>query len=142
MIGLAIGSAAPVSADEAIGRVETLQAIRAVENPHETSRPGRYGELGPYQFRRSTWRMYTKIPFEHALERHHSEEVAVKHYEWIKRGLLRNGLTADPYNIALAWNGGLMAAVRGRTSTSARDYATRVNNLAQEFQASRIAGMN
>lgn len=142
MIGLAIGGAAPVAATEVNERVETLQAIRAVENPHGTSRPGRHGELGPYQFRRSTWRMYTKLPFEQAIERHHAEEVAVKHYEWIKRGLLRNGLAADAYHIALAWNGGLMAAVRGRASASAHDYATRVNNLAQELQASRVAGMN
>lgn len=142
MIGLAMGAAAPVQASEAKDRVDTLQAIRAVENPHGTSRPGRHGELGPYQFRKSTWRMYTKIPFEHAAERDYAEAVAVRHYEWIKRGLLRNGLTADPYNIALAWNGGLMAAVRGRASASAHDYAKRVNNLAQELHASRLAGMN
>jgi hypothetical protein len=142
LIGWAIVGAAPVRATEMKDRVDTLQAIRAVENPHGTSRPGRYGELGPYQFRKATWRMYTKVPFEHALERHQAEEVAVKHYEWIRRGLLRNGLAADSYNIALAWNGGLMATVRGRASASAHDYAARVNNLAREFQASRIAGMN
>lgn len=126
---------------QAAGRTETLQAIRAVENPRDIARPGRFGELGAYQFRKSTWRMHSRLPFERALDRGASEEVAVKHYEWLKRGLTRNGIAPSSYNIALAWNGGLMAAVRGRAPAAARDYAARVNNLAQEFDASRLVSV-
>ncbi|ACB76779.1 hypothetical protein [Opitutus terrae] len=125
----------------AVGRAEILRAIQAVENPHDTSRPGKYGELGPYQFRRSTWRMHTKAPFAEALNRYAAEDVAVRHYEWLKRGLLRNGVAPTPYMIALAWNGGLTAAVRGRASASAHDYASRVNNLAQEMNRSRLVSV-
>jgi len=119
-------------------RAETLEAIRAVENPRNTTRPGKHGELGVYQFRRVTWRMHTDMPFERALDREAAEDVAVKHYEWVKRGLVRNGLAATPYNIALAWNGGLSAAVRGRASKAAHNYAERVNNLVME-RAQRVA---
>ncbi len=120
-------------------RSATLEAIHCVENPHDSLRPGRRGELGAYQFRSSTWRMHTDVPFERALTREESEKVAIQHYDWLKRGLERNGVEPTPYNIALAWNAGLAAAVRGRAPTAARDYAERVNNLAQEFQATRLA---
>ncbi len=119
-------------------RAETLEAIRAVENPRNTARPGKHGELGVYQFRRVTWRMHTDMPFERAVERDASEQVALKHYEWVKRGLVRNGLPATPYNIALAWNGGLSATVQGRASKAAHNYAERVNNLVSE-RAQRVA---
>lgn len=123
-------------------RTETLEAIHHVENPRDVRSPGRYGELGPYQFRRSTWRMHTDQPFERALEREASEQVAILHYEWIARGLRRNGIAVTPYTIALAWNGGLSATVRGRAPRSARSYAERVSNLAEEFRAERVAAMH
>ena len=71
------------------GRAETLEAIHRVENPRDSTKPGRYGELGAYQFRRGTWKMHTKVPFERALDRVESEEVALRHYEWLRRGLER-----------------------------------------------------
>lgn len=119
-------------------RAETLEAIRAVENPRNTKRPGKYGELGAYQFRRDTWRMHTDQPFERAVEREVAEQVALKHYEWVRRGLVRNGVPATPYNIALAWNSGLSSVVRGRASASAHNYAERVNNLVTE-RMTRVA---
>jgi hypothetical protein len=125
----------------ASGRAETLEAIHAVENPHDSTLPGRYGELGPYQFRRSTWRMHTGLPFEQALDRSASDEVAIRHYEWLKRGLTRSGLAPTPYNIALAWNGGLSATIRGRVTSSAHNYAERVNNLALELSTARLASV-
>lgn len=122
-------------------RAETLEAIHAVENPHDSPQPGRYGELGAYQFRPSTWRMHTVVPFQQALNRDASDEVALRHYEWLKRGLVRSGLAPTPYNIALAWNGGLTATVRGRVSAASRNYAERVSNLVQEFRATRLASV-
>lgn len=101
--------------------------------------PGRHGELGPYQFRRSTWRMHTGLPFEQALDRDASQEVAIRHYEWLRRGLVRAGLAATPYNIALAWNGGLTATIRGRTSAASHRYAERVANITQELSTAHLA---
>ncbi|MBK8857526.1 MAG: hypothetical protein IPN11_07505 [Opitutaceae bacterium] len=119
-------------------RWETLQAIHWVENPHNSPKAGPCGELGAYQFREKTWRMHTQVPFKQAINRTHSDEVAVRHYEWIKRGLVRAGLPVTPYNVALAWNGGLAATVRGRVPAATRNYAERVNNLALQLGQTRM----
>lgn len=111
-------------------RWATLEAIHHLENPRNSPRPGRHGELGAYQFRASTWRMHTDEPFERALDRATADRIAVKHYEWLKRGLEKARVPATPYNIALAWNGGLDAAIRGRSPRVAHDYAQRATNLA------------
>ena len=134
----ALLTGAPTQA-RASGRAETLEAIHRIENPRDLTRPGRYGELGAYQFRRGTWRMHTDVPFEKALDRLQSEEVAVRHYEWLRRGLARNGFPQTPYYIALAWNGGLASVVRGRAPRAAHDYAERVMNLLADLSSSRLA---
>ena len=81
--------------------------------------------------------MHTNLPFRRALERELSDVVAVRHYEWLKRGLERAGLSASTYNIALAWNGGLEAAIRGRAPRAAHSYAGRATNLAAAIVAQR-----
>lgn len=122
-------------------RWETLKAINLVENPRNSPKPGAAGELGPYQFRERTWRMHTSKPFALAVEREHADEVAVLHYEWLRVGLERNGMTASPYNIALAWNAGLSAVVNGRVGTGTRGYASRVANLVWELNRNQIAAL-
>jgi len=119
-------------------RWETLEAIHWIENPRNSAQPGPYGELGAYQFRESTWRKYTSVPFSRAVERPVSDAVAVKHYEWIKRGLVRNGVEATPYNVALAWNAGLAAAISGSVQDATRSYAERVSNVAQSLHATQL----
>lgn len=118
-------------------RAETLRAINWVENPTNHARRGSKGELGPYQFRAQTWRLHTSKSFELAVVREHADAVAVKHYEWIKRGLVEVGIAPTPFNIALAWNSGLGAVQRGRVPTVSYGYAQRVSNLveAQRRQA-------
>ena len=120
-------------------RWATLEAIHKLENPRNLPRPGPKGELGAYQFRSSTWRMHTKTPFYRAIDRQESDVVAVKHYEWLKRGLEQAGLPATTYNIALAWNGGLSAAIKGRAPRAAHDYAARATNLATIYAAPQEA---
>jgi hypothetical protein len=114
----------------AASRWETLQAIHLVENPTDRTGYGPRGELGAYQFRADTWRLHTKKPFRMALDRATSDEVAVAHYEWIKRGLIGAGIDANTYNIALAWNCGLGAVVSGRVPAVTYRYASQVKNLA------------
>jgi len=118
-------------------RSATLEAIHHLENPRDSRRPGARGELGAYQFRRQTWRMHTNEPFSRALERRVSDDVAQKHYEWLKAGLERGGLPASSYNIALAWNCGLGAVLNGRTPAASRDYAERAVALATEFDGTK-----
>lgn len=125
---------------QAAGRWATLEAIHQIENPMELTRRGAHGELGAYQFRETTWRMHTNEPFSRALDRAKSDMVAVRHYEWLKKGLERAGLVPTPYNIALAWNGGLDAVVQGRSVAGTHDYARRAVNLAQVLE-SRAASM-
>ncbi|HEY0967736.1 MAG TPA: hypothetical protein VGD88_10130 [Opitutaceae bacterium] len=127
-----------VSVASASDRWETLQAIHWIENPTESVAPGRFGELGAYQFRRSTWQMHTKQPFHLATNRAESDKVAVAHYEWIKRGLERNGIEASPFNIALAWNAGLSAVVERRVPSVSRGYASRVVNLVNDLKARQM----
>jgi hypothetical protein len=120
-------------------RWATLEAIHQLENPRNSDAPGAFGELGPYQFREATWRTYTSAPFAQALDRHISDAVAVKHYNWLKAELERRGLEATPYRIALAWNGGMGAALSGNPPAAAADYAWRAANLAAEFSKTKLA---
>jgi hypothetical protein len=120
-------------------RAETLRAINWVENPTNHTRRGSKGELGPYQFRAQTWRLHTTMPFQLAVVREHADEIAVKHYEWIRQGLLDAGIEPTPFNIALAWNSGLAAVQRGRVPTVSYGYAQRVTNLV-EAQRRQVAG--
>lgn len=114
-------------------RWATLEAIHHLENPNNLTRPGTFGELGAYQFRQITWTMHTTLPFNRALDRTASDMVAVKHYDWLKRGLEKAGVPATTYNIALAWNAGLTAAISGKAPRAAREYASRAANLAAVF---------
>lgn len=118
-------------------RWETLRAINWVENPTNHTRAGRFGELGPYQFRSGTWKMHTKRPFSQATHREAADEVAVHHYEWLKRMLTKAGVDANAFNIAMAWNCGIDNVLKGRVPSASYDYATRVTNLVQTFKEHR-----
>ncbi len=135
------GAACAVGTARASERWETLEAIHRIENPFDSPRPGRCGELGPYQFRESTWRMHTTVPFVQAVERRLADEVAIRHYEWLKRRLECNGLPATPYNIALAWNAGVNAVLRGRVPASTQGYAERATNIAAELRRNQIVSV-
>lgn len=119
------------SVAHASSRWSTLEAIHQLENPRDLTRFGPRGELGAYQFRPATWSLHTDVPFQRALERPMSDLVAGRHYDWLSRRLEAAGLRSSPYNIALAWNGGITAAVNGRSSRAAHAYATRAANLAE-----------
>ena len=127
-----------VASAEAASRSATLEAIHHLENPDDSSRPGTRGELGAYQFRVSTWRIHTSLPFRQALDRRTSDIIAVQHYEWLKSRLEAAGKPATTYNIALAWNGGVAAAITGRAPRVAHLYAQRAVNLASAFERPKL----
>ncbi|MGA3006521.1 MAG: hypothetical protein ABSE59_01390 [Opitutaceae bacterium] len=122
-------------------RWETLEAIHWVENPHNSTRLGPHGELGPYQFRQSTWRMYSRRPFYEAINREYSDEVAVKHYEWLKQGLENAGIEITPYNIAMAWNAGLDAVIGKHVPMTSHAYAEQVTNLVEQVKRNELAAV-
>jgi hypothetical protein len=123
-----------ISVAAASDRWETLRAINWVENPTNQTQVGRFGELGPYQFRPGTWRMHTDKPFRQAIQREAADEVAVKHYEWIKRTFLKAGVDPNVFNIAMAWNCGVEAVLSGRAPRVSYHYAERVNNLVETLK--------
>ena len=137
-VGLLLSGVAQLQASD---RAETLLSIHWVENPSDSPRPGALGELGAYQFRADTWRMHTQRPFAEAIDRQASDEVAIRHYEWLKATLVRGGVEPSTYNIALAWNAGVNAVLKGRAPAIAHDYATRVTNLATEMSAQHVVAM-
>lgn len=115
-------------------RWETLRAINWVENPTNQTTVGRFGELGPYQFRPATWRMHTQKPFRQAIQREVADEVAVRHYEWIKRSFEQAGVEPNVFNIAMAWNCGVNAVIAGRAPAVSYSYAQRVSNLVETLK--------
>lgn len=113
-----------------------LRGIRIVETQDQLHPPrGKLGERGPYQFRRNTWRMHTNASFDLAENREVANTVAKRHYLWIQAQLKANGVEPSPYHIAIAWNAGVNAVIRGRVPAVSRDYANRVLNLAGTFIA-------
>ncbi len=138
VVSVLLASVSEVAADVGTDRAVTLQAIHQLENPRNVTRAGPRGELGAYQFRAGTWSMHTSEPFSRALDRAVSDHVAIRHYDWLKRGLEAARMAATPYTIALAWNGGLTAAITGRAPASARDYASRAANLARVLRAEAV----
>lgn len=133
-----VGSGLVATADAGTDRAEVLRAINWVENPTNHTRPGAHGELGPYQFRAKTWQLHTRKSFHLAVIREHADEIAVKHYEWIKRGLERAGIDPNPFNIAMAWNSGLGSVVNGKVPAVTYNYAQRVSNLVETQRQQRL----
>jgi hypothetical protein len=83
--------------------------------------------------------MYSRRPFYEAINRQYSDEVAIKHYEWLKEGLARAGIEATSYNIAMAWNAGLDAVIGHRVPSTSRGYAEQVSNIAAEVKRNELA---
>jgi len=116
-----------------------LYAIRMVESgDNYNCPPGRFGEQGPYQFRREVWNQYTRAPFARA-RTGYADQVALEHYQWIVSRLKSNGMTPSPWRIAAAWNGGVESVISGRVPRASRSYATRVVNLVEDQQSIRAA---
>ena len=79
--------------------------------------------------------MHTTTPFSSAINRQISDAVALRHYDYLKKGLEAARMPATPYYIALAWNSGLGAATSGRSPAVSHDYARRASNLAASYDA-------
>ena len=106
-----------------------LRCIADVESHDVFNKIGAHGERSQYQIMYDTWTMYSKVPFNQAGQSENQPEVqrVVKmHIGTIKKAILKRGWKVNPYNIALAWNGGpnrLVYLFRNK------DYAERVSNL-------------
>ena len=103
-------------------QVELLAGIAEVEGWQ--GRVGPAGEMGPWQMLPRVWVSYAGT----------AEQRAVKHLRYLEKELLQAGVDPQPFNLALAWNAGLAAVLRGRAPARAYDYARRVCN---RIEASR-----
>ena len=74
--------------------------------------------------------MHTSSNFDLAENREVANTVATRHYAWIQAQLQANGCEPSSYNVALAWNAGVNAVIRGNAPAVAHDYANRVLNIA------------
>lgn len=125
-------SAAAVNADR-VGAI--LRGIAQAEAVTDPTKPGPDGELGIYRITPGTWRDRSQLPFRLCgTDRRAEESVARAHVAWIEHGYREARITPTPYRVALAWNGGLSAALNGTSPRSARDYAQRVANLVEAAQ--------
>jgi len=105
-----------------------LDATRAIENWH--GRDGAAGELGPYQVRPSTWRQHMgTLPASYAREEQWGRECARRHVAWLQARLVAAGIDPNAFNLALAYNAGDGAVLRGRAPVIAYQHATRVQAL-------------
>ncbi len=112
--------------------LDFLSAVRQVESGDRYDcPPGRAGELGAYQFRREVWSRYTQAAFTQA-QTSVADEVAARHYAWIASQLEARGIAVSPWNLAVAWNGGIGTVGSRRIPRATRDYADRVVNLVQD----------
>lgn len=139
ILALGLGStslARARSAQSIIDRDAFLSAIAEVETGGNVHAVGRHGERGQYQFRKNVWRQYTTRSFFDAHNPTLSYYVALKHFDWLYDGFLRNGRTPTPYLMAAAWNGGLSRTLSGRLPSSTRSYAQRVSNIIAVTEAS------
>ncbi len=128
----ATGYIARAAPDPSARVTELLYAIRQVESGNRYDLPpGRYGELGAYQFRREVWVQHTHAPFADA-RTPFADTVARLHYQWITEHLRHSGTPVTPWNIAAAWNCGVVAVNSDRIPWRSRDYANRVINLYRE----------
>jgi hypothetical protein len=110
--------------------------IRKVEDWNGND--GRHGERGPYQVTRAVWRQHIPDePFILARQEDWGRACALKHIAWLRQQLRRAGLDDNAHTVALAYNAGLTAVLKGKAPMDSYDYALRVENLYLTTEARR-----
>lgn len=96
-----------------------LTCIAAVESGNNPDAVGRHGERGAFQM----------SPAVVAECGGYSERHAMRWLLQLERDLIRANVDVMPFNLALAWNAGIGAAISGKAPMASYDYALRVANL-------------
>lgn len=105
-----------------------LDATREIENWQ--GKDGQHGERGAYGVREAVWQQHMGgMDFALARQERWGRECARRHVEWLQARLQAAGIHPGVFNVALAYNAGLSAVVRGRVPMRAYDYANRLRNL-------------
>lgn len=105
--------------------------LASVETPNGIpAKPGPAGDTG-------RWQLTPAVRHDRAVDLRRigkpitDENLAIAHVVWIEHVLLKNHITPTPYTVALAWNAGIGAELRGTAPARARDFARRVANLVE-----------
>lgn len=125
-------------------RLDVLRMIRAIKMTENTPIDfiGGFGERSEYQFRRTTWEQYSKMPFERASSQDHISQsevtrVAIAHCKWAMAALRGLHMRETPYAVALVWKNGYGNVERLHLSSDGIDYARRAQNIYETLDAVR-----
>lgn len=109
-----------------------LAVLHQLENPANSRKPGKFGELGPWQITPAVWAEVTNKPFtvENAFDPVLGRKIAYKHVLRLTEAMRQHGIEPNVYKLALAWNAGLGAVFHPEHApASALLYADRANVL-------------
>ena len=113
-----------------------LRTISGIETPYnQPNKIGQAGERAEFQFTAEVWKHYSNVPFKSIGSRKNRQEVqrvALRHLLNIESTLEKRHVAVTPYNIAIAWNGGLY---RSEYLPRHRDYAQRASNLYERYRS-------
>jgi hypothetical protein len=142
VMSLSMAQTASASSQPDFDKSAFLSAIAEVETGGNPRAVGRQGERGLYQFRSGVWKQYTSRSFFQAHNPDVSYGVAVKHFDWLYDGFVRNGRQPTAFMMAAAWNSGLNRALSGRLPSGTRSYAQRVANIITVSEAQQVAWLD
>jgi|LakMenEpi03Aug12_release.lakeMendotaPanAssembly.Ray.scaffolds.fasta_scaffold191638_3 hypothetical protein len=124
MIALAVilGLVSPSEIDTVV------QAIEMAENSPWNS-PG-----GALQFKESTWKEETKLPYSYAQKPVIARKIARERLMKHAAALERLGIKPTAYLLGSAWNKGFTGALRLRKANQKCKYGERVHNIFESLQ--------
>jgi hypothetical protein len=117
----------------AVDRTRVLGAIAMVETGSTGVKMGAAGEYTRYQILPATWVRFSTKSMRWATQAE-VDRVAHLLLEEIMQSLKSRRMAVTPYNIALAWNGGV-GSLGTRPPTRRSDYAERVNNIYEYLES-------
>ncbi len=117
---------APAHAQVDLARL--LRCIAALETGDHMAKIGLHGERSSWQLTRKAWNQMSTKPWSDAFDRKIAEGVAGKYLAYLNAELIRRGVCATPYRLAVCWRVGL----NGIHSDGAMNYGRRCENLYNE----------
>lgn len=113
-----------------------LRPLSMLETGNNDYAVGTAGERSRWQIRKTTWRKYTKVPFEYARNANIAAVVASAHVQYLRDKLTTayGGREPSPAQLYCAWNMGLTGFRRrqylvSRCPTAVQERAERYANL-------------
>lgn len=131
----------PPAIIQQIDQEALLWAIAAVESGGDPKAVCSDGTcLGLYQFTESTWELCSDVPFQAATIREYADSAARVYLAQLIERLTSSGHPADVHNLAVSWNAGPGAVIKGNATRATVDYALRVGNLYDRKLKEKIKG--